>query len=137
MRTHTEKCTFGKPEADATFPCTCDGYHTFDDLYDHRITLFIALCRVLLRDGETAYNFNENRNIYFRNGNVWRSKLHKDDSSFEGWFIMGIRTDPGHQITYHLPISRWTETDFAYTLEKAPAWDGHTSDDVLARLKEL
>lgn len=22
-----------------------DGYHTFDELYDHRITLYIALCR--------------------------------------------------------------------------------------------
>jgi len=38
-----------------------DGYHTFDELYDHRITLFIALCR-----------FVDNR--VFIGGEVWRSK---------------------------------------------------------------
>jgi hypothetical protein len=25
--------------------CKCDGYHTFDELYDHRIQLFIAFCK--------------------------------------------------------------------------------------------
>ena len=35
------------------------------------------------------------------------------------------------QITYHLPLSKWEETGFAETLEKAPEFDGHTPDDVL------
>lgn len=106
-----------------------DGYHTFTELYDHRITLFIALCRTLLREAKGGEPY--------ANGGIWRSAFHNDGSSFNGWFIMGIRTDPSHQISYHLPIVRWKETEFAFTLKKAPEWDGHTSADVLERLKVL
>lgn len=113
-----------------------DGYHTFDELYDHRITLYIALCKSLLADSENRYD-NEQPGTVYRNGGVWRSKLHKDGTMFEGQFILGIRTDPGHQITYHLPLSRWDETDFAYNLQTAPEWDGHTPEDVLERIKNL
>ena len=105
-----------------------DGYHTFDELYDHRITLYIALCR-LQANGNSCDDFNLHP--------VWRSKLHHDGSSFDGWFILGIGKKPGEQITYHLPESRWAETEFAETLDKAPEWDTHISSDVLARLKAL
>ena len=98
-----------------------DGYHTFTQLYDHRITLYIALCK----------------KIYLSAPIVWRSKLHSDGSSWDGWFILGIYTEKGKQITYHLPIERWNETNFAMTLDKAPEYDGHTSEDVLERLKDL
>jgi hypothetical protein len=97
-----------------------DGYHTFGQLYEHRIVLFIGLCVYLYRDHP-----------------VWRSKAHSDGSVWDGWFIMGINTEPGEQITYHLPMSHWPNTAFCKTLEKAPEWDGHTSDDVLERLKGL
>lgn len=100
--------------------CISDGYHTFGELYDHRITLFIALCRTA-REG----------------GQVWRSELHSDGSKFDGWFVLGIGRENGHQITYHLPMSKWSECDFAETLERAPEWDGHTSADVLRRLNAL
>lgn len=97
-----------------------DGYHTIGELYDHRITLYIALCRAL------------------KNGNVWRSQKHFDGSNYDGWFVLGIFFKKGKQITYHIPNERWNETDFAETFEKAPAeWDGHTSADVLERLKQL
>ena len=94
-----------------------DGYHTFDELYDHRITLFIALCKV------TKYQ-------------VWKSRKHSDGSEWEGLFILGINKEAGHQITYHLPISRWDEIDCDVE-ERAPEWDGHSSADVLKRLKEI
>ena len=106
-----------------------DGYHTFDELYDHRITLFVALCRVLLRTAEGGEPY--------ANGGIWRSKLHYDGTAFDGWLIMGFRTDPGYQISYHLPLSRWDETEFAYTFDRAPEWDGHLSADVLDRLTAL
>ena len=99
-----------------------DGYHTFDELYDHRITLFIALARMFSRSGEFP---------------VWRSHLHSDGGTFEGWFVLGIFKEKGDQITYHLPLSRWNETEFAEDLRRAPEWDGHTSADVLARLRKL
>ncbi len=110
-----------------------DGFHTFDELYDHRITLFIELCKAqkmidMVIDPTKHVRFSRE---------VWRSKLHSDGSSFDGWFILGINKKEGMQITYHLPMSRWADTDFAQTLEKAPEWDGHSPADVLARLKVL
>ena len=100
-----------------------DGYHTFDELYEHRITLFIALCKAIA----TFDLLNP--------PTIWRSKLHSDGSSFDGWFILGMNKVAGRQVTYHLPLSKWEDTGFAETLEKAPEWDGHTANDVLNRLK--
>ena len=101
-----------------------DGYHTFDELYDHRITLYIALCRNLKDDlGDWRY--------------VWRSQKHSDETNYDGWFLLGIGTEKGHQITYHIPNEQWEETNFATTLIKAPDFDGHTSADVLERIKKL
>lgn len=108
--------------------CVSDGYHTFDELYEHRITLFIALCfEVHVHVGST---------LGWQEG-PWRSKLHSDGTALEGWFVMGIGTEPGDQLTYHLPLERWDETDFVVELERAPEWDKHTSADVITRLKKL
>lgn len=109
-----------------------DGYHTFDELYDHRITLFIELCRALNKIDEVR---DPKYIMYIRK--PWRSKLHSDGSKYEGWFVLGINKEPGLQITYHIPMERWEETDFVETLEKAPEFDGHSPADVLARLKVL
>lgn len=108
-----------------------DGYHTFDELYDHRITLFIALLKQLKWSG--SLDANAVIPVY----DIWRSTQHSDGSIFPYWFIMGIGTDKGKQITYHIPLDRWSETEFAETLDRAPEWDGHTSADVLERLKSL
>lgn len=99
-----------------------DGYHTFGELYEHRITLFIALCKALQR---------------FTIHLVWKSRKHSDGSAIEGWFVMGINQLEGNQITYHLPDSKWDETEFADELSVAPKFDGHTSADVLERLAKL
>jgi hypothetical protein len=135
---HTEKCPVfewrGKKESTICPDCICDGYHTFDELYEHRITLFIALCRYLSGMWQEKYIGAENEETI---PEIWRSKLHSDGSSFDGWFILGINKEKGEQITYHLPLSKWEDTDFAEPLEKAPEFDGHTSDDVLERIKDL
>lgn len=99
-----------------------DGYHSFGELYTHRICLYMALCRIIQLNGE---------------GLVWRSRIHSDGSFYDGWFILGIGVITGTQLSYHLPDDKWSECDFASTLDKAPEWDGHTSDDVLERLKQL
>lgn len=100
-----------------------DGYHTFGELYAHRIELFIALCAELDERLPT--------------GEVWRSKLHSDGTSFEGWFVMGIGRERGRQITYHLPMSAWPQTEWLGECERAPEFDGHTSADVLMRIRRL
>lgn len=110
-----------------------DGYHTMDELYDHRITLFIALCKLYENYVEPSKWETANPPL----NKVWRSKLHADGTSYDGWFILGIGKEKGKQITYHLPLSRWVEANFAETLEKAPEWDGHKPNDVLQRLKSL
>lgn len=114
-----------------------DGYHTFDELYDHRITLYIALCK---SKQEYKYYGDARNHVnpkYAGEKIVWRSKLHSDGTSYKGWFLLGIHTEKGKQITYHIPLKRWKETDFAQTLTKAPKFDGHTSQDVLERIKNL
>jgi len=104
-----------------------DGFHSFSELYNHRVQLWLTLCE--------RYKRTFDRDL----GDVlvWRSKLHSDGSSFEGWFVLGIGELAGEQITYHLPISKWNECNFAKTLEKAPTFDGHSSNDTLNRLKSL
>jgi len=93
---------------------TSDGYHTFNELYEHRHALFSALCK-----------FTDS----------WKSKLHSDGTMFDGWFIAGINT-PAGQATYHLPMS-WWDCVHAKELEQAPDWDGHTADDTVNRIKMI
>ena len=93
-----------------------DGYHTFDELYEHRHVLFLALIETL-------------------HGMPWISKLHDDGSSLDGWFVAGIKLASG-DISYHLPNRLWetARSTGARELEHAPKWDGHKSEDVLERL---
>lgn len=128
MKKHCSKCAKMIRSGNE---CDCDGYHTFSELYDHRIALWIALCEMRANVIDTSDH------AYFED--VWRSKNHSDgEPAFGGaWFVLGIGEDEGSQITYHLPIEQWDRCDFAETLEKAPEFDGHTSDDVLERLKSL
>ncbi len=100
-----------------------DGYHSFGELYEHRITLFITLCRFISSD-EFYVAKDKNEKFY-----VWKSQV------TSGWFILGIGTAHGKQISYHLPASKWDECNFAN--EGQPLFDGHISKDVLLRLKNL
>jgi len=110
-----------------------DGYHTFGELYEHRIRLFLTLCRYVQKEDESARSYGG----VTRPERVWRSFCHSDGSSFKGWFIMGINVEKGEQITYHIPVSYWEETNWAETLDLAPEWDFHTPEDVIERLKHL
>ncbi len=102
-----------------------DGYHTFGELYEHRFVLFIKLCELCSVTGDA------------NSESVWRSKAHSDGSVWDGWFLLGINISKGEQITYHLPIDKWDQIDFAETFDKAPEFDGHTSKDVLERIANL
>lgn len=103
-----------------------DTYHTFDELYEHRIILYIALA-LSIRVSDT----------HSLKDSVWKSKKHSDESEWDGWFLLGIGIEQGEQITYHLPTKYWDECDFAKELEKAPSFDGPTSQDVLDRIKKI
>lgn len=90
-----------------------DGYHTFEELYDHRMVLFASLC-------------NSNKDI------SWKSRLHHDGTMYDDYFIVGMDTPVG-QVQYHYPIGSWGHFNVR-ELENAPQWDGHTSKDVIERL---
>lgn len=85
-----------------------DGYHTFTELYEHRCTLFIALC--LMQPEKCAW---------------------KDH--YDGWPVLYLETPKG-QVSYHVPdrlsgaFTPYIRQDQEYK------WDGHTSADVLERL---
>lgn len=86
-----------------------DGYHTFNELYRHRMILFSVIC-------------NQNKQL------AWKSKLHKDGTMFKNYFIVGITTTKG-QYSYHYHVDNWDYFNVK-ELEFAPEWDGHKPEDV-------
>lgn len=96
---------------------TSDGYHTFDELYDHRAKLFSVIVRC------------------FRD-RAWKSKLHHDGTMYEGMFIVGVETPQG-QATYHYDIDPYWDIFDCKELVCAPEWDGHTPEQAISRITSL
>lgn len=94
-----------------------DGYHTFNELYDHRAKLFSVIC-------------NEHKDL------AWKSKLHHDGSMYDGMFIVGIDTPLG-PATYHYDIYPYWHIFHVKELDKAPEWDGHTPDNAITRILSI
>lgn len=113
-----------------TFELPCDAgevsdtYHSFNELYQHRFLLFCALAQMAWLRRDPPY--------------CWKSKTHWIDGDlqpvWDGWFVAGIEIG-GKMITYHLPLEYWDLFD-GIEREQAPPHDGHTSQDVIERLKE-
>jgi len=99
-----------------------DGYHTFDELYDHRCLNFLAFQSLSHRQ-KGAYS------------SAWKSRKHEDGSEFEGWFITGMDLGSG-PISYHVPDKYW-DLCHGREMERAPKWDGHAAADVVQRLSDF
>jgi hypothetical protein len=93
-----------------------DGYHTFDELYHHRMMLFAVICQKY-RDKS------------------WRSLKHSDGTMYDDYFIVGVTTPDG-DYTYHYHIDNWDYFWGVKQLEFAPEWDGHKPSDI-ERLLDL
>lgn len=94
-----------------------DGYHTFDELYEHRNLLFCAFASTTPQ-------------------RAWYSRCHADGTMFDGYIIVGLEK-PHKHITYHM-AERFIPYLAACSIKEipyAPEWDGHTPDDVLERLR--
>lgn len=90
-----------------------DGYHTFNELYRHRILLFIyALAHGAFSD---AYVVRDH---------------------FEGWDLIVARTAILHeQMSYHVPMEyRELYISLPRKTNEEHKWDGHTANHVLERL---
>lgn len=93
-----------------------DGYHTFDELYYHRMMLFSVIC-----------------NTY--KDKAWKSWKHDDGTMYDDYFIVGIDTEEG-QYTYHYHKDNWDMFEVK-ELEYAPEWDGHKPSDITRLLTLL
>lgn len=105
-----------------------DEYHTMHELYQHRMALTSALTKFLECGCSNYYGI--------------RSKSHADGTMFEGdYFIVAICYVVGTRdvmiASYHYEMKYWDKFDHCITLERAPEYDGHTSQDVIERLINL
>jgi hypothetical protein len=116
-------------DGDLTMGSVSDGYHTFDELYEHRAVLFIALCNMVSRWERDLYPIGSYKT-------VWKSRKHSDGSMFEGYFIAGIKTPEG-DATYHVKNEYWDRIKWSIELVEAPEWDGHTPKDALERINKM
>lgn len=111
--TPDEPMVKGKPDQ------LTDGFHTMEELYEHRRALTAVLATIGSLTGES-----------------WRSKQHHPDDApmFEGgYFIVGMEL-PAGQVSYHYKLSHWDDFGAVPVLEHAPKWDGHSPDDTVERL---
>lgn len=95
-----------------------DGYHTFDELYEHRRALTAVLATIATIQDD-----------------AWRTKAHHPDDNpiYDGYFIVGIELPDG-PVSYHYPLAHWDEFSAVPEVDHAPRWDGHTDDVVVDRL---
>ena len=87
-----------------------DKWHTFDELYFHRMILFLSI--------QLAHKDKS-----------WKSKQHHDGTMFDDSFIVGIDTPDG-QYSYHYDLEYWDMFKEIVELDKAPEYDGHTPKDI-------
>lgn len=87
-----------------------DGYHTFKELYYHRMILFLTIQKA-------------NKDI------SWKSKQHHDGTMFDDSFIVGIETPEG-QYSYHYKLEFWDLFKDIRELDFAPKYDGHKPSDI-------
>ncbi len=101
---------------------TSDGFHTFNELYEFRMTY-------------NALLFNEwaKLNKY----DVYKSKYHSDrkEPFGGGWFVVGANLPTG-QVTNHYKMEHWGLFQVRQT-PAADGWDGHTAQEALERLKGI
>lgn len=105
---------------------TSDGYHTFNELYEFRMLYNAAWFNSL------AFEFDE----YGLGSKPVKSWRHSDGELCfgGGWFVVSV-TLPEGQITNHYEEKDWS-LFMIDEVDKAPEWDGHTSKDVISRLRK-
>lgn len=102
---------------------TSDGYHTFNELYEFRKVYNAALFNEWAAAGK--YNVHKS----------WRH--HDGEDCFGGgWFIV-VAVLPTGQISNHYAAEDWGLFNVPECERAKFEFDGHTSEDVLLRLKTL
>jgi len=94
-----------------------DGFHTFNELYAHRVSLFML---ILMMNKDKAFKTYKN----------------KEGEEWKGWCIVGLDTKYG-QITYHIPDKHYDSLKGITEKERNHDYDGHDADEVQKRLDKL
>lgn len=99
-----------------------DGYHTFNELYHHRMILTSVIVNMLAEIHPDM---------------VWKSMNHHDPEfpMYDGMFIVGINCPDG-QATYHYDLPDW-DMFHCQELDRAPEFDGHTPNDAIERISKI
>lgn len=112
-----------------------DGYHTLGELYEMRKVLNAALFNewgsdLVLGDGYGQALFN-----------VPKYRVHKSWRHYDGelcfgggWFVVIAVLHKG-QISFHYEAKDWDLFKIPEVEKALFEWDGHTSEDVIKRLK--
>lgn len=114
-----------------------DGYHTFDELYDHRLALNAAFFNLVWA---TQVNNLGSVASHLAPYPVMKSKLHNDGTMFDGYFIVfGIIPNEfsESQISYHYKLEHWDKFQIPEVPKIPFPYDGHTSKDVVERLLSI
>ncbi len=109
-----------------------DGWHTFSELYDIRLAYNVALFNEWACDYDFAKGINEVQH------DVHKSIRHHDGELCfgGGWFIV-VASLPTGQISNHYEMKHWDLFRIPETPTAKYEWDGHTTEDVINRLKNL
>lgn len=117
-----------------------DGYHTFGELYTHRQILFIMLCSIVVAEDRLAVNVGPGGEERVK---VTLFNKNHDGKSYPGWFGLKLeikRKGGWVQISYHIEeqyrdlVERKVGPDLIHE-EININYDGHSSEDVVERLK--
>lgn len=110
---------------------TSDGFHTFDELYRHRLLLNAALFNAWGRGRARGYATGPEYDVH-------RSLLHHDgEAPFGGgWFIV-VAALPTGQVSWHYPVEHWDLFRQVPETHRAAVWDGHTADQAADRLQRF
>lgn len=100
-----------------------DGYHTFGELYDFR-KMYNA---VLFNEWHKMELYDVHKSIRHYEGDICFGG---------GWFIVSAKLPTG-QISNHYKLEDWDLFKIPATDKCKHEFDGHTSEDVLERLKLL
>jgi hypothetical protein len=92
---------------------TSDGYHTFNELYEHRTILFACLCN-MVKDYKSV---------------CYKAKKHADGTGYEDMFLACIKTPEG-DYSYHCDMKYWDLFKIE-AREFADPWDGHQPKDIM------
>jgi hypothetical protein len=117
---------------------TSDGFHTFKELYNVRMALNAALFNQWA--GTSQRKWTEEKRCFetLPINHVHKSWRHNTGELCfgGGWFIVCAKTSHG-QISFHYPASEWEYFNIPEVEKAIHEFDGHTTEQVIARLLNI